>query len=262
MIPVKKNGLMYYQFEIMADHPGLVHGVFTRSGGVSPPPCEGLNLAFSAPDTIERVRANLDLVASELGLEELAFTGQVHGDRAYVVRAGEGYCPRSPSEVITGYDALITPDSGIGLLVKLADCQGVLLFDPVTDVLAVAHSGWRGSVADILGKTVRRLKDDFGVRPHHLLAGIGPSLGPCCAEFVHYRTELPESFWEYGDDRKCFDFWAISRDQLVAAGLNEKHIETSGMCTKCGGHGFYSYRGEKVTGRFGLVAGRSGGGLS
>jgi hypothetical protein len=255
MKELKDNGLRYYQFELFEGSPELAHGVFTRDGGVSLEPQSGLNLAFMPDDTEDRVRTNQDLAAGALGLSRLTFAGQVHGEAALVVRLEDEYFPRRPKEMKKGYDALITPDAGVGLLVKLADCQGAILYDPRTKVLALVHSGWRGSVSNILGKTVARLEAEFGVNPADLLCGISPSLGPCCAEFVNYREELPEEFTWYRDG--ChFDFWAISRAQLTAAGLKDRHVEIAGLCTKCGGHGFYSYRRDRITGRFGLMAGR------
>jgi hypothetical protein len=87
------------------------------------------------------------------------------------------------------------------------------------------------------------------------LAGIGPSLGPCCAEFVNYRQEIPSGLWAYRRDTVYFDFWAMTRDQLNAAGVCEDHIETSRLCTRCNSDRFFSYRGEKRTGRFPAVIG-------
>ena len=252
---LRQNGLRYYQFELFDNCPDLVHGVFTRDGGVSPEPQSGLNLAFMPDDTADNVRTNQELAAGALGLEKICYAGQVHGDRALVVRRGDNYFPRAPEETKKGYDALITPDAGLGLLIKLADCQGAILYDPKTGILALVHSGWRGSVSNILGKTVARLKCEFGVDPSDLLCGITPSLGPCCAEFVNYQQELPDTFMVHRHG--ChFDFWAISRDQLIEAGLLERHLEIAGICTKCGGPDFYSYRRDGITGRFGLMAGR------
>lgn len=250
-----ENGLVYYRFELFDPFPQVAHGVFTRHGGVSPPPCQGLNVAFVPEDAEANVRANLDLAAEALGLSGLAFADQVHGDKSLVVRAGDAYRPRTRKDVLDGYDALITPDPGPGLMVKLADCQGVLLFDPRTGVLALVHSGWRGSALNVIGKTAARLKNEFGVRPEDLLAGVSPSLGPCCAEFVNYRDELPPKLWDYQVSDRRFDLWAVSQDQLAAAGVRPENVEVARICTKCGGDDFYSYRREKVTGRFGLIAG-------
>lgn len=252
MILVSESGLPHYCFESLAPWPELAHGVFTRAGGVSP---QGLNLAFGAHDLEENVRQNLDQVAETLGLDHLAFVGQAHGNRALVVRAQDGYRPERPADMLRGYDALITPDPNVGLLVKLGDCQGVILYDPVTRVLAVVHCGWRGNVANVLGRTVEKLAADFGVKPADLVAAIGPSLGPCCAEFVNYARELPPSFVPYRLGENHFDLWAVSRDQLVRAGLRLENIEIAGLCTVCH-ETFYSFRRDRSENRFGLAAGR------
>jgi YfiH family protein len=253
MIRCEDNGLTYYQFGRFKDLPQLAHGVFTRRGGVSPPPCQGLNLGFVPHDDSQNVVENLEMAANALNTNGLSFVGQVHGDNSLVIRASDEYQPKKPEQVKKGFDAMITHDPGVTLLTKLADCQGVMLFDPETNALAVVHSGWRGSVANIIGKTVQRLVAEFDVDPKRILAGISPSLGPCCSEFVNFRDELPESFWDYRKDN-LFDFWAISRDQLVDQGVDASNVEISGICTKCSEE-FFSYRREGVTGRFGLAAG-------
>ena len=99
------------------------------------------------------------------------------------------------------------------------------------------------------------MRDEFGVNPQNIIAGIGPSLGPCCGEFQNYRTEIPEKFWGYKDRFVNFDFWALTRDQLTEAGLGEENIEASGICTKCNPHQFFSYRRQNTTGRFAAVIG-------
>ena len=138
----------------------------------------------------------------------------------------------------------------------MADCQAILLYDPVRRVVANVHSGWRGSVSDIAGKTVAAMENRFGCRGRNLVAAIAPSLGPCCAEFRNYREEIPESFWRYKDGAEHFDFWKISRDQLAAAGLTPDNIHAGGLCTRCRTDLFYSYRGEaRQTGRFAAVIG-------
>jgi copper oxidase (laccase) domain-containing protein len=103
--------------------------------------------------------------------------------------------------------------------------------------------------------TIGKMAEDFGCRPSDIHAGISPSLGPCCAEFINYRTEIPQSFWKYKDDAHRFNFWAITRDQLCGEGVSDRTIYSSGICTRCNPNLFFSYRGEGETGRFGAVAG-------
>ena len=88
-----------------------------------------------------------------------------------------------------------------------------------------------------------------------MYAGVGPSLGPCCSEFVHYQKEIPESLWSYRVSENHFDFWAISQAQLVRAGLCPAHIEISRICTRCRRDLFFSYRAAHTTGRFAAIVG-------
>jgi copper oxidase (laccase) domain-containing protein len=130
-----------------------------------------------------------------------------------------------------------------------------MLFDATRRVVANIHSGWRSSIKNIAGQTVQAMRKHFECHPADIIAGIGPSLGPCCAEFVNYRKEIPENFWPYKTANDHFDFWAISCDQLADAGVLQKNIEVSNVCTRCNTEIFFSYRGEGQTGRFASVIG-------
>ena len=151
-------------------------------------------------------------------------------------------------------DALVTRMHGIGLLIKIADCQAVFLVDPVREVIANVHCGWRGNVKNIIGKVVRFLEVEFGSRPSDLLATISPSLGPV-ALFPKFSPELPEAFWDFQPTPRYFDLWAISRRQLLEAGLLPENIEFAGRCTVCEREHFFSYRAETITGRMAAVIG-------
>ena len=247
------NGLKWYEFAGLAAHPELRHGVFTRLGGVSGPKGRELNLAFGEADPPENVMTNLGRAEAALGLSPVAFTRQTHSADILVVRPEDRYRPRAPEEARSGYDALLAPLPGPSLLVKVADCQAVLIYDPVSRALALVHSGWRGSVQNILGRAVAALAET-GAQPARLKAAISPSLGPCCAEFVNHRTELPPDFRPFMVRENFFDFWALSRSQLTVAGLKEEHLETAGLCTRCSPE-FYSYRRGDHWPRFGFLAG-------
>jgi YfiH family protein len=225
----------------------LVHGVFGRRGGVSRPPYDSLNVSFGVGDDPDLVRANRALLKQALTITTLVSARQVHGDRVLVVDAG-------PAEDIEadGYDALITKGRA-GLMIQQADCQAVIIHDPATPALGLAHAGWRGSVADIVGITVRAMTAAFGSTPAQLLAAISPALGPCCAEFVNYRQELPSWMHEFQVRPNYFDFPAITVQQLLAAGLRRENISKAGVCTRCNS-AYYSYRRSRITGRFATVA--------
>jgi copper oxidase (laccase) domain-containing protein len=102
---------------------------------------------------------------------------------------------------------------------------------------------------------------ELGAAPAEIKAAISPSLGPCCAEFIHHEQELPPSFRQFMVRENYFDFWAVSRWQLTEAGLKAENIATAGICTKCSAE-FFSYRRGDRWARFGFMAGvraRAGG---
>jgi YfiH family protein len=230
---------------------GLPHGMFCRHGGVSGPPFASLNLSFHVGDNPAHVIANRQTVKQRLGLEQLVSAAQVHG--SHVVLAED---VRQDTEHAAA-DALITRQPGVGLLIQQADCQAVLFHDPVRRAVAAAHSGWKGSALNIISATVRMMQSHCGTDPADLRVVISPSLGPCCAEFVNWRTELPAFMHRHQVRENHFDFWAVSQEQLLAAGLQRQNIERIGICTVCDPR-FFSYRrAVKEQGRPGIT-GRCG----
>lgn len=229
------------------------HGMFLCAGGTSIEPFATLNLSYHVGDQAERVRANRERATAALGLRQLVSVKQTHSDQVLMVEQAHA------AAELEGYDALIATLPGTGLLIQQADCQAILLSAPAQGVVAAIHCGWRGSVLGIIGKTIRCLQETCGVFPEDLLAVVSPSLGPCCAEFIHFRTELPPWMHAFQVRPHFFDFWAISRHQLVAAGLLPENIDTAAICTRCNQQ-FFSYRraaqtANGVTGRNGSIIG-------
>jgi len=237
------------QFNSLLAHPNLSHGVFTRKGGVSHPPYDSLNVSFNTGDLHEHVKENLRLIKERIGASHILYMHQVHGIDIMTLHRDD-HNDLATQKV----DAIITDVPLLGIMVKQADCQGVIIFDISRAVVAVVHCGWRGNVRDILGAVVNRMRSEFGCRNENLKAYIGPSLGPCCAEFTTYRDIFPEEFGQYIVKDSRFNLWEISRMQLSRAGIDKDDIEISGICTKCNTDMFFSYRGEGNTGRFGTVA--------
>lgn len=255
MILTTQNGISYYQFKNLSVCDGIKHRVFTRKSGYSQGPFASLNVSFGIGDAKKNVCQNRDVIASTMGAGKLVFARQVHGREVAVLSRKDS----ENADIIDGpaftADALVTDIPDRNLMIQVADCQAVLLYEPSRRVIANVHCGWRGSIQNIIGYTVKVMQRVFGCRPGRILAGIGPSLGPCCAEFINYGTEIPMEFWRYKGSNRHFDFWSLSRDQLMTAGVAECNIESSRMCTRCHTDDFYSYRAEKTTGRFAAVIG-------
>lgn len=242
--------VFYMKFPLMSEYSTLEHRVFTRNGGASRDPFKSLNTSYTVGDLSENVENNLQIIKQVITADNLMYMNQVHGKEVLSLSKKKNHELYSVPDA----DAIITDIPSLAIMIKQADCQGIILFDPVRQVVSVVHSGWKGSVENILDATVKKMETEFKCDPENIIAAIGPSLGPCCAEFVSYEEMFPSFFRKYMTATNHFDFWLISEMQLVKAGLLKKNIEISGICTKCRTDLFFSYRGEDITGRFATVA--------
>jgi len=250
LILTKANGVSFYRFPNLVPFPNLRHGIFTRNGGFSKGSFDSLNVSLSVGDDPENVKQNRKIISICMDNGKLVFAKQVH-DKNVIVISEKSANDAAP---LVG-DALITDLYNKLLVINIADCQAVLLYDSVKQVVANIHSGWRGSINNIIGATIDAMKANYNCRPSDISAGISPSLGPCCAEFINYKKEIPEKLWKYKDLALNLDFWAISADQLSDAGVIPENIYSCRVCTKCNKDLYYSYRGEKTTGRMATVIG-------
>jgi YfiH family protein len=253
-------------YALFKNHPHVVHAVTTRLGGISKSPCQSLNFGFLAEDSPAAVIDNRIRLCQAIGASPRALTigEQVHGDRVVVVGENErgggalDLCSRLPRT-----DAMITQLPRTPLMVLIADCAAVGIYDPVQRAVGMAHAGWRGTAAGIAGKMVAAMAAAFGSRPEDMLAGISPSIGPCCYEvgeevIAAFEKSFPESvdafFLERRNGRARLDLWRANRRQLIEAGVRSAHLEAAGRCTSCQTDLFYSHRAEGGrTGRFGAV---------
>lgn len=164
---------------------------------------------------------------------------QVHGKDIVVAEEGDG----KPG------DGLVTSKRGVQLMIRHADCQAAIFYDPVKKVIANVHAGWRGQGQNIYQEVIDQMRSKYGSRPENLFVGISPSLGPCCAQFIHYEKELPKHFWEYQVRPLYFDLWAVARVQLIQAGILPSHIQIAAVCTCCNPSDYFSYRRDRVPGQ-------------
>lgn len=209
---------------------------FNRHGGLSTPPFSSLNVSFHVGDNADTVFKNREIIKKQLGVDVLVSARQVHGNKIFWLNE-----PLITDVEVDGYDAIITNQKNVGVLIQQADCQAVMLYDSSSQLVAGIHCGWRGSVQNIIGATVKEMVIKRGSKPTRLQAAISPSLGPCCAEFKNYAQELPETFHSFKTEKNHFDFWQISTRQLLECGVLKKNIEIAGVCTSCNDD-YFSYR--------------------
>ena len=245
MITTNKQGTLEY---LTAQGIGVPHCFTTRYGGVSQGALSSLNIAFHRGDSAENVAENYRILANALGFDprNLVLTRQIHSDivRTVTKSDAQGLDHHAYPEC----DALITNDPGTALVVFTADCTPILLWDSVTGAVGAAHAGWRGTAADIAGKTVRAMVSEFGCDPANIRAAIGPNIGPCCFET---DREVPDAMTAaFGPEaesaiRPAGEKYYVNLKEINALALRHAgvtHIEISADCTMCQHDRFWSHR--------------------
>jgi YfiH family protein len=263
------RGLQILELAPLKKFPWLVHGFSTRVGGASVLDSgeHVFNLGFTEWDSREAVKKNRERFQSALSADALKLVTlrQFHSS---VIRAFQ----TSPVELCKG-DASLTSTPGLLLGVQTADCVPILLVDPKKRAVAAIHAGWRGTLARIVEKTVGQMRVRFGCKPSDIIAAVGPSIGGCCYEV---GTELVAEFTsQFADAERWFDElrtgdepnplqWLnmmppghqpppknvrldlrkANRVQLLVAGLTDKNIYISDLCTACHTDLLFSYRKE------------------
>jgi YfiH family protein len=280
----RAHGLQVLEARALAKLGWLAHGFSTRSGGASA--LDGkpaLNLGFTEWDERERVLANRAKFAEAIGAREMPLVTlrQFHSD---VIHLAASPCDEAPKA-----DALITGTPGLLLGVQTADCVPILLADTRGRVVAAIHAGWRGTLARIAVKTLGRMSMEFGTRPRDVVAALGPAIGRGCYEVgpevaQAFAAQFPAAAeWfdgpfeqlAHGEEplwlpwltmmppghvppppRVQLDLRASNRWQLADAGVPEKQIAVSDLCTACSTDLLFSYRREGAkTGRLMAVIG-------
>ena len=241
---IKKGSLEY----LAALDLHVPHAFTTRSGGVSEGAFASLNIAMHRGDAPENVEKNYAILADALDFDvnQLVLTRQTHSDIVRVVTKSDA-CGLD-YHLYPECDALITNDAGCALVVFTADCTPILLWDSTTGAVGAVHAGWRGTAADIAGKTVRAMQSEFGCNPRNIRAAIGPNIGACCFET---DSDVPKAIIEtFGNDAAAFitksgekyhvDLKAVNALALRRAGVES--IEISDNCTMCDPQRFWSHR--------------------
>jgi YfiH family protein len=186
-------------------------------------------------------------------------------------------------------DGVMTNLPGLLLGIQTADCIPILLTDRKTGAVAAFHAGWRPTLARIVERGVGRMRLEYGTDPKNIIAAIGPGIGPCCyavGEELRFEFESQFEYWKslftevYDEDpvrtrypllfltarapghsnigpQIHLDLWEANRRQLIAAGVREKNITVTGLCTACNTERFFSHRAERgFTGRMLNVIGK------
>lgn len=221
------------------DIPQVACAFTSRRGGVSEPPHDSANISFDVNDDPQAVAQNRRAMFDRMKLTGWCDLNQVHGDIIHFDPE-----PTQPEERATlDGDGMTTSAPGVGLIVKTADCQPILLAHRSGRYVAGLHAGWRGNKIDFPGTGVRSFCDHYNLKPEDVYAVRGPSLGPTAAEFVNFDNDFGPGFDKYFDSAtQRVDLWQMTRDQLMDAGVPDKQIFGLDLCTMGLDDTFFSYR--------------------
>lgn len=261
--PVTAQNLLLYRVRAFDAYPNLTHAIFTRQGGYSQAPFDTLNLGSSVGDDPQAIKKNYEQAyqVTNITPEQTVSCHLIHSADVLTINQA------NQQRLMGKADGLVTGTPNIYLSMRFADCTPLIFFDPVRGAIGLTHAGWRGTMQDIAGATVRMMVKQFDCRPGDMIAVIGPAIGPCCYEVgPEVMAAAAESFedsaslftrWNGKANHAHFNLWETNRRQLAAAGVQQ--IIQSELCTACRTDQFFSHRAEQGrTGRFGVIIGLRG----
>jgi len=243
---------LYRQPTIFQAFKNLVAAESTRHGGVSQIPYSSLNLGLHTKDESANVVENRKRFFTQLQipLTQVASSYQVHGDQILKVNEPGLY---------EGFDALITNQENTFITVTVADCTPILIYDSNHKVVAAIHAGWRGTVAQIVPKTLAEMKKYYGSQATDCYVYIGTCIDECSFEVdadVADHFEHPFKKWDDKKSKYFVDLKKANKQQALGSGVPENQIEWSSYSTVLHNEAYFSYRKEGgITGRMLAVIG-------
>ena len=257
----QKGECGYLTFPQMETYPELRHLFTTRLGGVSKGAVGSWNFGAGSLDSAENIAKNYEILGSVLGIttEQMVTSAQTHTTNIRVVTADDGGTGIMTNPSFEDVDGLVTNERNLAIITGHADCNPVFFYDPVKQVIGLAHSGWKGTLGGISEKMVSVMAERYGCQPADILAGIGPAL---CQDCFEVDRDVADLFFGRNEDYRDFayekgiktyiDLKQIIRYDLLAAGLAGENIFDMGLCTKENMDLFFSHRGQQ--GKRGIMA--------
>lgn len=251
-IKTTQNDLTYILFPNLCDK-SCVAAFTTRMGGKSVGRYASMNMSFTNGDNENTVRQNYDILFGELGLnpEKAVLSHQTHTKNIKIVTEqdmGKGIIKDRDYNDI---DGLITNQKGLALVTQFADCVPLMFYDPVKQVIAASHAGWRGTALEIGKETVKKMAESFGSNPKDIKVAIGPSIMSCCYEVdepvvnelkkLEY-IPLGSILTPKENGKYMLDLQTTNKLILENAGIEPKNICISDLCTCCNSNYFHSHR--------------------
>ena len=230
-----------------------------KTGGVKTLFTTSCDTAWNFEDA--HARENFLVLGQQLGisLSDIVKSKQTHTDVVKIVtreNGGDGIL--RPLDESEPYDGLITNEKNLLLCTVEADCVPVYFYDPVKEVIAMVHSGWKGTVKKISEVTIQKMKTAFGCQPADMLVAIGPHICKDCYEvgedlFEEFRQifgsqDLQKIFRQKNQEKYLLNLEEAVRLTLQKNGVAESNVFSADVCTlhsQVEGYSFCSYRRTK-----------------
>jgi polyphenol oxidase len=254
-----KDELTMYRFPYLEKSYGIIFCFTSRYGGCSKGKFNSLNLDYNTGDNNKNVKRNRELLLEKLNLKEIKkvySARQVHGNR--ILDIGKNF-DLSADDIKQKADCLITDLEDTPLMVLGADCNLILVADKEKKVIAAVHAGWKGTLNEIISRTILYMIRKYKSDAEDIFVAFGPSIRKCCYKVDGYTIEKfikkfgDEDFYTAGNDGFFLDLIGINYIQLKSSGISEENIFDCKECTYCN-NSYFSYRRSKITGRQAGVA--------
>ncbi len=247
------NNVEYIKFKKMDVFNSRVKQYFLlKHGGVSKGYLASLNFK-KYDDNVDEVNKNFEILCKALDINQndVVKARQNHTDNILILdnTNKEKYLFSKNND--DEYDAYITNEKNIAIMLVSADCNIVTIYDKTKNVIAGIHSGWKGTVKRIAIKTAIKMNEIYGSNYEDMIVCIGPSINKCCWEskdlslreqFVKIWS-FEKEYIEYKENGYyTVDFPYVIKKELLVLGIKEENILLSNICTHCNTDDFFSYR--------------------
>lgn len=248
-----KNEVPFLTYKRLEDIAFINHAFSTRLGGVSTGEFTSMNLAFNRGDNPESVTENYQRLCSAVGFDFDTLVASAQDHNTIVRKVTEKDCgigitkPRDLQSV----DALVTNQPNVTLVTYYADCTPIYFVDAEKKVIALAHAGWRGTVAKICKSVIDTMINDYNSNPCNIICCVGPAIGQCCYEIDQScydefakleELDLDKIMISKGNGKYMANLLETNKQILMLSGVPEENITISDVCTKCNSELLWSHR--------------------
>lgn len=251
-----RTGEVEYLTFPLLEQTGMVRHLFsTRIGGASEGIYSSMNLSYTRGDRKESVDENFRRIAVVLGcrVEDIVCSDQTHTTNLRVVSREDGGKGIVQPKDYKDVDGLLTDEPGLVLATFYADCVPLYFVDAKNRAVALAHSGWRGTVARMGRCVTEKMREVYGTRGEDIVAAIGPSI---CQDCYEVSEDVAEAFVKEfrkpgqeqeillykGNGKYQLDLWRANEIILTEAGIPEERIQVTDLCTCHNSEYLFSHR--------------------